>query len=662
MLQRIHSLSLTIRMSWRRVGPLALSGSRRVQVCGACAGLVLMSALAHGSGLKQLPRFDDIDLAPDGKHLLMVRAGAQVYDLVVRDLATAQDTTLYEGDLDKGLVNWCRWANEERIVCSVRSSLAAPRIGQITRTRLFAINADGSQFRFLVPKARNLERRPVEYEAQVQDRLVSWLMADRAHVLVQLKREVANRPSVYRLNIYDGSLVRVKRARGKVRRWYASHDGVVRMALGYRNESEPVLYAVEGRRLKAFDAPSFDSELPPQPLGFSTDLQSVYMSMTNGADRHGLYRVSLADRQVQEQLYTDPDFDVFGSLVLDPVTGEPSGVRYLAHHPEIRLFEPTLETVFDRVQTLLPGRRMKLLSADLSFNKLVFYSYGGVMPGYYLYEVSTDALSLIGLDYPAYESATVVDLQPVTYPTRDGLQIPAYLAVPPGPGPHPAVLLPHGGPYARDSAEFDVWTQFLVDRGIAVLKPNYRGSVGYGEAYMQAGYKEWGLKMQQDLLDGLHWMIDQGIALEQRACVVGASYGGYSAMVFAYKYADQIRCAVSLAGISDLVAMVRRLYGFDLVQRNRERIQEGGALKANSPLHQVENVGVPVLLVHGDRDSVVRVRQSRNMAKALAQAGKPHQYVELPGGDHGLSSNAQRTAFLAALESFLEQHLLSGVR
>jgi len=292
----------------------------------------------------------------------------------------------------------------------------------------------------------------------------------------------------------------------------------------------------------------------------------------------------------------------------------------------------------------------------------VFYSYGGVMPGYYLYEVSTDALSLIGLDYPAYESATVVDLQPVTYPTRDGLQIPAYLAVPPGPGPHPAVLLPHGGPYARDSAEFDVWTQFLVDRGIAVLKPNYRGSVGYGEAYMQAGYKEWGLKMQQDLLDGLHWMIDQGIALEQRACVVGASYGGYSAMVFAYKYADQIRCAVSLAGISDLVAMVRRLYGFDLVQRNRERIQEGGALKANSPLHQVENVGVPVLLVHGDRDSVVRVRQSRNMAKALAQAGKPHQYVELPGGDHGLSSNAQRTAFLAALESFLEQHLLSGVR
>ncbi len=624
-----------------------------ISLCWCVAGAV------WASPLKQLPQLDDLDLAPDGTKLLMVRAGDEVYDLVVRHLDTDAEQTLFAGG-DEGLINWCRWANAQSIVCSVRYYVAAPRIGQVTHTRLFAVNADGGDFRFLIPKARNQERRPIQYEAQVQDRVLSWLVEDPEHILVQLKREMPNRPTVYKLNIYDNSMQMVQRARGKVRRWYATHEGEVRLALGYRDESVPIIYHVQGRRLTEFDAPNFVSELPPQPVGFSSDRRSVYMSMTNGNDRHGIYRVALPHGEVEESLHTDAEFDVFGSVIAHPVTGEPAGVSYLAHHPTTLFFEPKLEALFQRMRDLLPGSQMKLISSDHAYSRFVLLTYGGVAPRYYLYDRAGDALKPLGADYPGLDDADVVDLQPVTYPTRDGLTIPAYLAVPAGPGPHPTVLLPHGGPYSRDSAEFDVWTQFLVGEGYAVLKPNYRGSVGYGEAYMQAGYKEWGLKMQRDLLDGLHWLVDQGVADAQRTCVVGASYGGYSAMVFAYKYAQDIRCAVSLAGVTDLVAMVRRLYGFDLVQRNRERIQDGSELHANSPLHQTAQIGVPVLLLHGDRDAVVRVRQSRNMAKALARAGKPHRYVEQAGGDHGLSSNTQRRQFLDELGAFLAQHLSSA--
>ena len=263
----------------------------------------------------------------------------------------------------------------------------------------------------------------------------------------------------------------------------------------------------------------------------------------------------------------------------------------------------------------------------------------------------------LGKSFPQLDNDEVVDLTPVRYATRDGLEVPAYLATPKTPGPHPTILLPHGGPYARDSAEFDSWTQFLVGQGFAVLKPNYRGSVGYGEAYMQAGYKQWGLKMQEDLMDGLDWLVQQEIADPERVCVVGASYGGYTALVSAYKFADKISCAVSLAGISDLEEMVQRIYSFDLVKRNRERIQDQSQLKANSPIRQVNAINVPVLLMHGKRDTVVRVQQSRQFAKALARHGKEHRDIEQEHGDHFLSLASQRAEFFSEMESFLSEHL-----
>ncbi len=637
-----------------------VSSARMCVSLGATAALFTAVVSLPARGMSQLPQFDDLDLSPDGSHLLMIRASGEVYDVVVRNLATDEDLTLYAGDPDTGLVNWCRWGNLTRVVCSVRTYAPAPRIGQVTHTRLFAVDRDGKHLLPLVPKAKNRERWPQVWNAQVQDRVLSWLVEDDEHILIQLNRDHANRPSVYRLNIYDNNLIREYRPRTKVRRWYSTFDGKVRLAIGYENESTPVVYRVKGREMKRYTGPAYQSDIPPQPVGFSDDGKFVYMSMTNGQDRHALYKVEVETGAVVEEIFRDPDFDVFGGVIMHPESGEPVGVSYLAHHPRLVWFEPKLKALFTKIREQLPGAEMRLVSTDTGYDRFIVHSYGDIAPRYYLYDRPSGKLTLIGRDFLDLADEDVVDLVPVKYRTRDALDIPAYLATPKTAGPHPTILLPHGGPYSRDSAEFDGWTQYFINQGFAVLKPNYRGSVGYGESYMQAGYKQWGLKMQEDLMDGLQWLVDQGIADADRVCVVGASYGGYTALVSAYKYADRIACAVSLAGISDLEDMVIRMYNFDLAQRNRERIQDSKDLAANSPIRQVQSISVPVLLLHGKRDTVVRVKQSRRFAQALTKHGKPHRYVEQEQGDHFLSMASQREEFFEEVSAFLDEHISPG--
>jgi dipeptidyl aminopeptidase/acylaminoacyl peptidase len=253
----------------------------------------------------------------------------------------------------------------------------------------------------------------------------------------------------------------------------------------------------------------------------------------------------------------------------------------------------------------------------------------------------------------------IVEPRPVTIPARDGTPVPAYLTLPPG-GQRkglPTVILPHGGPWSRDTGAPHYWVQFLVSRGYAVLQPNFRGSSGHGDRYLAAGFEQWGLAMQNDLVDGLDWLVEQGIADPERVCMVGGSYGGYAALVAAYQIPERLRCAVSFAGVSDLDGVVERMRNFRFGELGVARIQEGDARRRSSPIHNVERIGVPLLLVHGDVDRSVLVEQSRSLADALEAAGKPFRYIEQTNGDHYLSLQAHRLEFLEALEGFLQTHL-----
>jgi dipeptidyl aminopeptidase/acylaminoacyl peptidase len=257
------------------------------------------------------------------------------------------------------------------------------------------------------------------------------------------------------------------------------------------------------------------------------------------------------------------------------------------------------------------------------------------------------------------DQGPIVDFTHVTYKARDGQSIPAYLALP-GPaeeGPYPTIIDPHGGPWAEDEGRYFFLNQYFIDRGYAVLKPNFRGSTGYGDAFTAAGFEQWGASMQNDVIDGLDWMIDQNLADANKVCIHGGSYGGYVALVAAYKTPEKFRCAISFAGVSDLADLRNRWYNYRFGRLSTARLPKGEALVNNSPIENVKEMQLPLLIVHGDVDRSVMIEQSRNLAQALSNAGIEHQYIEQPNGDHFFSLQAHRLEYLQALDKFLTKHL-----
>ncbi|MDZ7684173.1 MAG: alpha/beta fold hydrolase [Gammaproteobacteria bacterium] len=265
---------------------------------------------------------------------------------------------------------------------------------------------------------------------------------------------------------------------------------------------------------------------------------------------------------------------------------------------------------------------------------------------------------LVALARSYADIAPLHHLKYISYTASDGKMIPAYLGVPEGEGPWPTVLLPHGGPYARDTDAFDPWAELLLDRGYAVLKPNFRGSAGYGDAFMAAGFEQWGARMQQDVMDGLDWMIEQGIADPARSCVVGGSYGGYVALTAAFQAPERIRCAAAFAPVTDLKELATRERDFMFGRMNSARVQsDPAAQRSHSPLHQIDRIGVPILLMHGKLDRNVMFEQSKDFAKAMTRADKPGEFVIQETGDHFLSRTSHRIQWFEALDQFLADHL-----
>ena len=262
------------------------------------------------------------------------------------------------------------------------------------------------------------------------------------------------------------------------------------------------------------------------------------------------------------------------------------------------------------------------------------------------------------------EGRTLSQVESVKYDARDGLSIPAYLTLPKGrdPAALPLIVMPHGGPFIRDTWSYNPWAQFLADRGYAVLQPNFRGSTGYGRAFVEAGEGQWGRKMQDDIDDGVKWLVQLGKVDPRLVCIMGASYGGYAAMWGAARNPEIYRCAISFAGISDVKAMLKydsrigvpRRYYRDW--RDRVRGDAGFDLDAISPIEAADRIRVPLLIAHGKDDTNVPVSQSVKFHEALTRAGVPHEYVIYEGEGHDFEKVENSADFLRRVEAFLTKH------
>jgi len=396
--------------------------------------------------------------------------------------------------------------------------------------------------------------------------------------------------------------------------------------------------------------------------GFSEDGTSLIATGVIAEGPVKLWALPL-DGSRPRVLLEDARKDVIG-VRLDDFTGTPVTAWLSGTDAQEHWIEASAKARFDILQRSFPGQQVQIGGRSQTGQRVVArVSTASRPPIYYLVDFQTHKADIVGEEYPALAHVTLGELRDITYKARDGLEIPAYLTLPPGVSPQglPMVVLPHGGPESRDFAGFNWWAQFLATRGYAVLQPQFRGSTGFGEAFHKAGYRQWGGLMQDDVSDGVGAIVSQGIADPKRICIVGASYGGFAALAGAAFTPTLYKCAVSINGVSNLPALhsTRQHSGQYSAGYWHERIGDpfDPALAAKSPVHGARDIKVPILLMHATKDSVVPFQQSEEMAYELKHAGKQVTLITLPGEDHWLSRAETRTRMLQELEKFLSANL-----
>jgi dipeptidyl aminopeptidase/acylaminoacyl peptidase len=400
----------------------------------------------------------------------------------------------------------------------------------------------------------------------------------------------------------------------------------------------------------------------PDLLGFDAGGESVVVSLIENDDV--VWRkLSLKDGKWGDLFAADGSH---AGVVVDETSQRIIGTRLVAQEPRYAFLDPELQERWEWALRQYRGERVELVSLSQNRSKALLL-VTGPRSGH-RYQVADFDDRLVETVGDVYDGLDVIaEVRPVTYAAADGYQIPAILTLPPGrPAKNlPLVVLPHGGPEAHDELHFDWWAQALAAQGYAVLQPNFRGS-NLSLDQVRAGFGEWGRKMQSDLSDGLRYLVAQGIADPRRACIVGASYGGYAALAGATLEPGTYRCAVSVAGISDLRAFGRWIddstrRGEKTALRYLDRFLGASSpddpkLNDISPIKHVQAVGIPVMLIHGRDDTVVPYDQSTDMVKALQRAGKAVEFVSLKKEDHWLSRGETRLQLLNSTVEFLKRN------
>jgi len=609
----------------------------------------------------RLPTLTDLALSPSGRQIAYIANVPGGALFVIRDLETNQDSGITKSDNTKYIFRWVEWLSEEHLVVSV---MYPDRRGAVAtgETRLMLVNAKKKKLKPVI-KQDSLYRRGQHF-SQFHDRIISFLPNQPNEFLLALDLEQPTYPGVYKINAENGQRSTVQRSRKPIRSWIADRQGRVRAGAGFdadKSLRSAWVRDIEDDSLKkmweykVFEAPSI------KILGFGLDPNKLYIS----AQHQGRRAIFSIDTNSQDYTRTlvvsDPDYDIDGALIYSPKTNDVVGVSHANARSGVLYFDDEYSQFQQSVDKALPTTSNTIFdfSAD-EISYLVSSSNASDPRTYLAGNRLKGTLSPFAHDYPLLEGQPLSTKKRAVYTARDGKKIEAFLSLPPeGSAKNlPTILFPHGGPMSRSHGGFDYWTQFFTHRGYAVLQPNFRGSAGQGHEFQMEALQAYGLSMQDDLEDGARWLIQQGTTDRKRMCIVGASYGGYAALMGAIKTPELFSCAISFAGISNLLDIRARARHF--VNKNivREQIgKETKVLKQTSPELLANAIKIPVLLAHGKSDRIVPVEQSRSMAKALKKAKVPHIYLELDEGSHYLSLEKNRIAFFTAMEKFLAQHL-----
>ena len=466
---------------------------------------------------------------------------------------------------------------------------------------------------------------------------------------------------MFELDIVTGRMTLRQHARSPIRHWTADPHGEVRLGWGLEGADISYYARLAGerdwRRLTKFEAFTRGDRF--EPIAISGEDPNKAYGIAPSEGRSAVWLVDLKDKADPELVFAHPLVDVQNPMF--DWDGRLLGVYYDTDYPNVFYIDDRARAVIDLVKPALAGKFSVIASETPDHSIYVIRSFSDVEPpGFQIFEPNSGRLLKVGDPSAGLDPATLSRMSPIRFAARDGIEVPGYLSVPRGStGKHlPLVVLPHGGPIRRDSWGYSFLEQFLTSRGYAVLQMNFRGSAGYGSDWFFAAHQDWGGLTYDDVVDGTRWAIKQGIADPQRVCIVGWSFGGYIALVGGQRDAELFRCAVSIAGISDLGLLEDEEYNFINYRVAKKQIgTNSDKLRRDSPRLHAADFKVPVLMVHGTRDAQVPLEQSEVMDTALRRAHKPDRLVVIKDADHSLNGKSFRVTLLRELEAFLGQNI-----
>lgn len=637
-------------------------------ICTAATAQTLPPVEAFGS----LPEITEPELSPDGNHFAAIQSIDGKPVVVIYRVGAPPGTTPAVLMSPDEIVDGIEWVKNDRLAVVIKTSKKVS--WDITHRlytwyRTLSVNTEAKDAVVLMKGNPYLANNTSS--ASILDRDI----ADPDHIYMTLYTlsgisgiEHGFHLDLYRVNVRTGNEESIAIGGAETDRWYLDGNGhiVARNDETTRPLVDHLKIPDSGRwrELGSYDATADSGN---GVIGLAEDGKALMRSVRDNASMAVLVRTDPTTGK-DTDVYSNPAYDVDHAIV-DEWTGRVIGAVFIGDRVEYHYFDAAREAFQKGLEAAFPGLSVYAVSMNLARDRAVVEVDGPKQPtAYYLVDRTTHAATSIGSAYPNLGANDLGEMKPYPYKARDGLDIPAYITLPPGRLAEnlPAIVMPHGGPDARDAVGFDWWAQFLANRGYAVLQPNYRGSSGYGHKFTEAGLHQWGLKIQDDITDGVKKMIADGIADPKRICIVGASYGGYAALAGAAFTPDLYACAASFAGISDLPAMLHREReenGVDSsdvsfwTSRIGSVYDDSEQLRAASPARHADQVKSPILLMHGEGDTTVSIEQSELMNDALKHAGKKVTFIRFPGEDHYLNLADTRIRMLKALESFLAENI-----
>ncbi len=484
------------------------------------------------------------------------------------------------------------------------------------------------------------------------------------YILVSGQSRRASTPGVYRIDLSTGEAVEVQRPVAGVWSWFADADGVIRVGVDYGERRTRIHYratATDQLRRHETRRNLFDDSVIDL-IRFTTNAEHGVIVTNAETGRFGLYEYDFATDTRGATLFEHPEVDV--ASVVFGADGAVDGVAYEDDRPRTRWFNPEMAALQAQLDRALPGKTNVIINRSRDRNRTLVFSGAADDPGtFYIFDQAARELRIFASPYERMHEHRFAPVRPIEFESRDGLRIRGYLTLPPGRDARnlPLIVMPHGGPFLRDSWTFDPWAQFLASRGYAVLQPNFRGSTGYGRDFVERGYGQLGDGMIDDIDDATDWLAGEGIADPARVCIMGASYGGYAAIWAAIRNPQRYRCAVSWAGPTDMAAMLRHSTPFFIPRRYiRERRRqlrgdEETNLRAISPIRATDRLAVPLLIGHGELDTVVPADQSHRLVRALrGRADFESIFYDKSGHDFGRAED--QADYLRRVEAFLSRH------